>query len=221
MLALSALAVIVFAGLRALAAYYNTVGLALVGNRVLTQVRNDLFNQLQRLSLAFHNRARTGYLIVRVMSDVGFLQDIAVTALLPMLANLLTLVGMAVVMLWLNTPLALLAFATGPLFWLSTVRLSGRIQDPAPRPRPQEGAMAATAAESIGAVKVVHALSLQGTFSRVFSGQSRKSLATGVVGTRLSASLERTVDVLTSVATALVLWFGARQALSGAMTAGD
>jgi len=56
--------------------------------------------------------------------------------------------------------------------------------------------MAATAAESIGAVKVVHALSLEGTFARVFTGHSRKTLATGVIGTRLSASLERTVDVL-------------------------
>ncbi|HKC46444.1 MAG TPA: ABC transporter ATP-binding protein [Gemmatimonadales bacterium] len=221
LLAVSAVAVIVFAGLRALAAYYNTVGLALVGNRVLTNVRNDLFAQLQRLSLSFHNRARTGDLIVRVMSDVGFLQDIAVTALLPLLANLLTLVGMAAVMLWLNTPLALLAFATAPLFWLSTARLTRRIQEAARRQRQQEGAMAATAAESIGAVKVVHALSLEGTFARVFTGHSRKTLATGVIGTRLSASLERTVDVLIALATALVLWFGARQALQGAMTAGD
>src|SRR5262245_46404737 len=143
LLAFAALAVIVFAGLRAIAAYYNTVGLALVGNRVLTTVRNELFSQLQRLSLSFHTRARSGDLIVRVMSDVGFLQDIAVTALLPLLANVLTLVGMAAVMLWLNAPLALLAFATGPLFWASTFRLSRRIQDTARRQRQQEGAMAA------------------------------------------------------------------------------
>ena len=221
LLALSAFAVITFAGLRAIAAYYNTVGLALVGNRVLTTVRNELFDKLQRLSLSFHTRARSGDLIVRVMSDVGYLQDIAVTALLPVLANLLTLVGMATVMLWLNPSLALRAFATGPLFWVSTARLSRRIHETARRQRQQEGAMAATAAESIGAVKVVHALSLEGTFSKAFSSQNRKNLATGVVGTRLSASLERTVDVLIAVATALVLWFGARQALRGAMTAGD
>src|SRR5712691_8550869 len=53
LLAVSALAVIVFAGLRALAAYYNTVGFALIGNRVLTTVRNELYGQLQRLSSRF------------------------------------------------------------------------------------------------------------------------------------------------------------------------
>jgi len=221
LLAVSALAVIVFAGLRALAAYYNTVGFALIGNRVLTAVRNELYGQLQRLSLSFHNRARSGDLLLRVTGDVGFLQDVAVTGLLPLLANALTLVGMAAVMLWLNAPLTLIALATGPLFWVSTARLSRRIRETARRQRQQEGAMAATAAESIGAVKVIHALSLEGTFAQAFTGQSRKNLATGVRATRLSAALERTVDLLIAIATAAVLWFGARSALRGAMTPGD
>src|SRR3989442_6455098 len=133
-----ALAVIVFAALRALAAYYNTVGFALVGNRVLTSVRNELYGQLQRLSLSFHNRARSGDLLVRVTGDVGFLQDVAVTALLPLLANALTLVGMAAVMLWLNAPLTLIAMATGPLFWVSTARLGRRVRETARRQRQQE-----------------------------------------------------------------------------------
>ncbi|HKA58328.1 MAG TPA: ABC transporter ATP-binding protein [Gemmatimonadales bacterium] len=221
LLILAALAVIAVAALRAVAAYYNTIGLALVGNRVLTQVRSELYNQLQRLSLSFHTRARTGDLLIRVTGDVGFLQDIVVTAFLPLLGNGLTLVGMAAVMLWMNAPLALVVFATGPLFWLSTVRISRRIQETARRHRQLEGEMAATAAESIGAVKVIHALSLEGTFAQAFTGQSRKNLATGVVATRLSAGLERTVDLLIAVATALVLWFGARSALRGAITPGD
>src|SRR5438034_5880323 len=81
--------------------------------------------------------------------------------------------------------------------------------------------MAATAAESIGAVKAIHALSLQGTFARVFTGESRKNLATGTDATRLAAGLERTVDLLIAVATALTLWLGARLVLRGAMTPGD
>src|SRR5437667_2946523 len=221
LLMLSALAVIAFAGLRALAAYCNTVGFALVGNRVLTAVRSELYSQLQRLSLSFHTRAKSGDLIVRVIGDVGFLQDVTVTAFLPLLANALTLVGMAAVMLWLNAPLTLLTLATGPLFWVCTTRLSQRIRDTARQQRQQEGAMAATAAESIEGVKVIHALSLEETFARAFTGQSRKNLATGTYATRLAAGLERTVDLLIAVATALTLWLGAKLVLRGAMTPGD
>src|SRR6266699_2987523 len=195
LLALAAVAVVAFAGLRALAAYYNTVGLALAGNRVLTAVRNELYAQLQRLSLSFHTRARTGDLIVRVTGDVGFLQDVVVTAFLPLVASGLTFVGMAAVMLWLNAPLALLAFATGPLFLLSTVRLSRRIRDNARRQRQQQGAMAATAAESIGAVKVVHALSLEGTFAQAFAKYTGRLAKASAAGERVVDLLDRTPDV--------------------------
>src|SRR5438128_1094995 len=99
---------------------------------------------------------------------------------------------------------------------------SGRLlQHRRPGARRQPGAMAATAAESIGAVKVIHALSLEGTFAQAFTKQSRKNLATGAAATRLEAALERTVDLLIAVATALVLWSGARLVLRGAMTLGD
>src|SRR2546428_5861318 len=67
----------------------------------------------------------------------------------------------------------------------------------------------------------MHALSLEGTFAQAFTKQSRKNLATGAAATRLEAALERTVDLLIAVATALVLWSGARLVLRGAMTLGD
>src|SRR2546428_606115 len=127
LLALAAVAVVAFAGLRALAAYYNTVGLALAGNRVLTAVRNELYAHLQRLSLSFHTRARTGDLIVRVTGDVGFLQDVVVTAFLPLLASGLTFVGMAAGVLLLHAPLTLFGVRTGPAFFPCKVRLRRRV----------------------------------------------------------------------------------------------
>ena len=86
-LALSALAIVVLTGLRTLADYANTIGFALIGNRVLTQVRNELYRHLQGLSLSFHTRARSGDLILRVMSDVNMVKDVAGTAALPLLAR--------------------------------------------------------------------------------------------------------------------------------------
>src|ERR1043165_5281993 len=81
--------------------------------------------------------------------------------------------------------------------------------------------MAATFAESIGAIKTVQALSLEENFARAFSTQSEKSLKQDVQGKRLSAALERSLDVLIAVATALVLWYGARLVLRKEITAGS
>ncbi|MDM9382257.1 ABC transporter ATP-binding protein [Chlorogloeopsis sp. ULAP01] len=217
----SAIAVFAITGLRGIAAYWNTVGFALVGNRVLTEVRSVLYCHLQTLSLSFHNNARSGDLTLRVISDVGLLQEIAVTALLPLLANSLILVGMIAVMFWLNVQLALLTLAMIPLFWFSTIRLTRRIREVSRQQRRREGAMAATTAESMAAIKIVQALSLQDKFASVFTGQNKKSLKEGVKVKRLAANLERTVDVLIGGATALVLWRGAELVLSNALTPGD
>src|SRR6185436_19539063 len=97
-----------------------------------------------------------------------------------------------------------------PLFWLRTVSLTGRIRDVARKQRRQEGAMAAIAAESIGAIRTVQALSLEEKFADSFAADSERSMKQDTKGKRLSATLERTVDVLIAIATALVLWMGAR-----------
>lgn len=217
----AAIGLVVFATLRSGATFASSVGFALAGNRALTAIRSALFRHLQTLSLAFHNRARAGDLVVRMISDIGMVQEVAVTAVLPLLGNLLILIGMFGVMLWLDSQLALLALATLPLLALVTWRRGRRIRDAARRTRKREGAMAATASESITAIKTVQSLSLGGRFHEAFAGHNSASLEEGVRTKRLSAGLERGVDVLVALATALVLWFGARRVLAHELSPGE
>ncbi len=217
---LSAIAIVVFGGLRALFAYANTVGLALVGNRVLTQVRADLYRHLQALSLSYHYKTRTGELIVRVIGDIGLLKDATVSAMLPFITNILIVVGMTAVMLQMNWRLAVLSLIPLPIFWYRTTQLTGRLRQAAREQRKREGAMAATAAESIGAIKVVKALSLEPVFSRAFAKQNAKSLMDGAKAKRIEAALERTVDALIAISSALVVWAGSRMVMEGALTLG-
>src|SRR3989475_9220435 len=123
LLTLAALAVITFTALRALASYWQTIGFTLIGNRALAKVRAQLYRHVQYLSLSFHTTARTGDLVVRVISDVGMLQDVVVTAFLPMIAKVCILAGMMALMFHMNWQLALVALAVLPLFWLRTVTL--------------------------------------------------------------------------------------------------
>src|SRR5262245_22791216 len=221
LLVLAALAVVVINALRGLADYGYTVGFALTSNRVLTEVREEVYRHMQRLSLSFHCKARSGDLIIRIIGDVSQLNDAAVTAALPLFANLLILTGMVVVMFRLQWQLALLVLLTAPLYWILTVRVGRRLQEVSRQQRKQEGAMAATAAESLTGIQVVQALGLERVFGGAFASDNKRSLKAGVKATRLTARLERTVDVLIAAATALVLWYGARLVLSGKMTPGD
>jgi ATP-binding cassette, subfamily B, bacterial len=216
-----AISVVIVTALRAYASYRSTIGFAQIGNRVLTKIRSRLYRHIQYLSLSFHTRARTGDLVMRVINDVSMLQDVAVTALLPTLAKVLLVAGMLGLMFWMNWRLALVAISILPFFWLRTVSLTRRIREVAQKQRQQQGAMAATAAESITAIRTVQALSLEGSFAKAFSAENERILKEDVRGKRLSATLERSVDVLVAMATALVLWYGGTLLLRGAITAGD
>ena len=221
LLAGAALGLIAITGLRAIAGYWSTVGLAIVGSRVMTQVRNRLYRHLQRLSLDYHSKARSGDLIVRVSGDASRLQEILLTAALPLVVSVLTLTGMVGVMLWLDVKLTLLSLVTFPLFGLAATRLSQRIRHTSLQQRQREGDMAATAAESLTAIKLVQAMSLENAFADLFAQQNHRSLKESVETKRLSVHLERTVDVLIAVGTALVLWYGARLVLEDVLSPGE
>lgn len=207
--------------LRSLAAYFSIVGMALAATNILTEVRAELYSHLQRLSLGFHHSAKTGDLITRVTSDVERLREVTVMAVMPLLAHSLTLAGMVFVMFWMNWELALIAIAVVPLFLFSTVRLTHQIRRVVKTQRQREGAIAANTAEALGAIKVVQALSLHEMLERDFSDHNRHSLQATNQAQRFSAALERLVELLVGIATALVLWRGVYLVLDQTVTPGD
>jgi ATP-binding cassette subfamily B protein len=221
LLALAGVAVVVLAALRALASYLSTVAFALAGSRAMTSVRAETFRHLQRLSLRFHGSARSGDLVTRLVGDVGRLQDVAVTAALPLVGNVVTLLGMVAVMLVLDWRLGLLVLAAFPPFLLHSSKQGRRITAASRKQRRREGDLAGTIGETVGAIRVVQAYSLEPVLSAQFERSNGRSLKEGVRATRLSAGLERRTDLLVGVATGMVLFVGGSYVLTGGLTPGE
>ncbi|MCJ8283076.1 MAG: ABC transporter ATP-binding protein/permease [Rivularia sp. ALOHA_DT_140] len=212
---------IAIVGLRALAAYFSVYGMALSASNVLTEVRTELYSHIQRLSLSFHHKAKTGDLITRVTSDIDKIREVTVMALLPLIANSLTILGMIAVMFWLHWELAIIAVVLFPLFIYLTYRFTQSIRGVVKSQRKREGTIAAATAESLGAIKLVQALSLQEMLEASFANENRQSLQASVKVRKLSAGLERLVELLVGLATALVLWRGVHLVLGNHITPGD
>ena len=221
LIGLGALVILTIAGLRVLADYAGSIGLAILGNRVLTRLRGDLYRHLQRLPLAFHTRSRSGELVLRVIADINQFKSVLIDAALPLAARLLVLVLMFAMMIWLNWKLALVVLAMLPLFGLSTLRLSRRVQQSAKAQRKRDGSMAATATETMGAIQLVQALSLEEHFAAQFAHQNQESQKDDIKALRWSAALSRGIGFLIAACTAAVLWFGARLVLRGELTPGE
>lgn len=221
LLALAAASLLLITGVRVVSHYYERVGFAVVGNRVLTEVRSALFRHIQCLSMAFHNRSRSGDLLVRVMGDIGMLREVAVIALMPMIGNLLVLLVMGGLMLWLNWKLALVVMISAPLYWLPTIHFGRRIQDVSRKQRRREGKMAAGTMEMIGAMQAVKTLALEDSFAEKVESQGQKNLKEGVMFRRLLARMTGTVQLMTGLSTAAVLFYGTYLVLDGEITAGS
>jgi ATP-binding cassette subfamily B protein len=207
--------------LRAGCSYAMTLAFALAGSRLLSQVQGDLFAHLQRLPMAFHDRARTGDLVTRVTSDVGRLKEVAVTAALPLVGNVVTLVSMIGVVAFVDWQLALVMLAIFPLFFVLSLRLGRRINTVSRTQRRADGALASHATETLSAMRVVKSYGLEQAMQSAFTRSNKKSLKDGVQAKRLSAGLERKTDVLVGLATSVVLYVGAQRVLAGAMTPGE
>ena len=214
-------AMVVITALRGLADYLSTIGFNLIGSRVLTEVRNDLYRHLQGLSLSFHTKSRGGDLTVRVMADVNQIKSAATNGLLPLFAQLLVLVTMMGIMFWLNWKLALVALSLLPLLVYFSARFGRRAKRAARRQREREGAMASTAAESLANIKLVQAFSLEGLFANLFVLENQKSMKEDLEGVRVSAALARVMRFLVGCSIALVVWFGARLVMEGGLSPGE
>ncbi|MEF3122443.1 ABC transporter ATP-binding protein [Kocuria flava] len=215
------LATVAITGFRALCSFLATVAFALVGSRVTTVLRARVFDHVQALSARYHGVARTGDTVQRLVSDIGRLQEVAVGAGLPLLANVVTLVAMCAVMVVLD-PLLAAVVVLALLAFLAVGRGSAaRITQASRRTRQGEAALANTAHEVLGAIRTVQAYGLEEATARTFRAANDQALTEGVRSRRLAAGLERSTDVIVGVATAAVVVGGGLRVLEGAMTLGD
>ena len=220
-LALSAAAIVAITGLAAAAEYLGSVWLNRAACRIIANVRNRLFDHLIHLPVAFFQSQRSGDLLTRVTFDIDRMRDILISVMLPLITTAFGLAAMSGVMLWMDWRLALIAIVTLPLFALSVSGRTKRIRAVTRVQRSREGEVASTAGEVIGAIRVVQAFSLEPLFFRKFSLLNRQSLEEGAKVQVISASLERTTEVLVAASVALVLWAGSHLVMGHKLTVGE
>jgi ATP-binding cassette, subfamily B, bacterial len=199
-----------------LATYLSDAG----AERVGADIRADLHARLLTLSLGFHVRHRTGDLATRLTGDVGRVQDALVAWLTNLLPEGVTLVGMAVVLWAIDPALALTSLLVVPPLGLVIADRRRRLRAAQRDYRDRQGELAAGATETIRNVGLVQALCGETHAQRVFGARNVAMARSGLAVSDLNARYEPTADVVLAAGTALVLWVGVGQVLSGRMTIG-
>ena len=215
------LAVILIAVAGALSSYFEKYLTTSVGQWVMHDLRRVLYHHIQRLSLAYHDHKPAGDLISTVTADIDSIQDFISQALLGILVNILTLVGMLLVMFYLNWRFTLIALSVTPFLFIVVYTYTRRIKQASRDLRKKEGEVVSVVAEVLNSIRVVKAFAREDYEEARLAQQSLENVEIALRARSLKAKLAPVVQVIVAVGTCLVLWYGVNLVLSEQMTSGS
>src|SRR5437764_10584614 len=200
--------------------YVQTYLTGWVGERILADLRNGLFRHLQRLSLGFFERNRAGVIISRLTNDVEAIDQLVTDGVTSLVQNTLTLLGTAILLFVLDWRLALATLTVIPLMSIATAVFRVRSARAYRAVRERLGLVTATLAEDIAGMRIVQAFTRERASIRNFRTVSERYRDSNMQTVVLNGLYFPFVDLLSTVALAVVLGYGGHLYLQRRATLG-
>jgi ABC-type multidrug transport system fused ATPase/permease subunit len=202
------------------ATYVQTYLINWVGQRALQDLRIQLFEHLQRLSIGFYSRNKAGVLISRLTNDVQALDQLVTEGIATLFSATLTLIGTAVILIVLDPSLALVTFLTFPVLLIGSVIFRIASTGAYRLTREKIAFVTAYLQETLSGVRIVRAFGQEPRHKRRFAELNDEHRDANMKTVYLNAAYFPSVELLSAVATAAILIYGGNQVLDEAVTIG-
>ncbi|HEU4401391.1 MAG TPA: ABC transporter ATP-binding protein [Candidatus Polarisedimenticolia bacterium] len=202
------------------ARYAQLYSMERTGQNVILALRNRLFTHLQSLDAAFFDRYPVGRLMTRVTTDVESLADLFSSGVVSLLGDSLKLLAIVAILWWLDARLALVTFTMVPALFLLSVFYRGRIRQAYRDVRRRIARLNAHLQESISGMLLVQLFRRQSEDLREFEAINREHRDAELRSVVYESSFSAIVELVGTLATALIVWSGGGQILRGALTFG-
>ena len=202
------------------ATYVQTYLVSWIGQRALQDLRSRIFSHLQSLSIGFYSRNRAGVLISRLTNDVQALDQLVSDGIVTLFSASLTLVGTAGILLFLDPNLALVTFAVFPVLLASSVAFRIASAGAYRLTREKIALVTAYLQETLSGVRIVRAFGQEPRHIRQFAELNDEHREANMRTVNLNAVYFPSVELLSAVATAVILLYGGNQVVDGAVTIG-
>ena len=196
--------------------YALSVSINILGQRVLYDIRADIFTKLQRLPLSYFDANPVGRLITRVTSDVDAINQFITAGLVALIQSVLLIVTYVIIMLSINWQLALISFAVLPVLYLVTGYFRTKLRDSFRNTRVQQAIVNTKLNENITGMLTVQLFGRENRNGVDFDRSNRSLLGANLRSVSWFAFFQPSVSILGSVASALVLYFAGRAILGEA-----
>jgi ATP-binding cassette, subfamily B, bacterial len=206
--------------LYAVATFWESYLVGWIGTRALQDLRERIFTHLQSMSIGFFTRRSPGVLISRMTNDVEALNQLVTNGLVTIFSSTLTLVGIVVIMLFLDVQLALITFVTFPLLAVASVIFRIVSAGTYRATRERIAAVTAYLQETLSGVRVVRSFGQEPRHVAAMTDLNEQNRDVNMKTVYLNASYFPAVELLAAVGTAVILLYGGTQAINGALEVG-
>ena len=202
------------------AEYVQTWAMQLTGQRIMFDMRMAIYRHLQRLDLRYYDRNPVGRLMTRVTSDVDVLNDLFTSGVVTIFSDVFTLLGIMVVMLWMDWRLALISFTVLPLIVLIAQWFRHNVRESYRTVRTWIARINAFLQENITGMSTVQLFRREALNFERFDAIDRKHRDANVDSIFYYAVFYPAIEAVSALAAALIIWYGGANVLAGTLTLG-
>ncbi|HEX3242088.1 MAG TPA: ABC transporter ATP-binding protein [Solirubrobacterales bacterium] len=204
----------------AVATYTQTYLVGWVGTRALQDLRERVFSHLQSMSIGFFTRNSPGVLISRMTNDIEALNQLVTSGVVTLLSSVMTLIGVVVILLFLDLKLALVTFLTFPLLLVASVIFRIASHGAYRLTRERIAAVTAYLQETLSGVRIVRSFGQEPRHAAEMEALNESNREANMRTVYLNATYFPAVELLSAVATAAIILYGGTQAIDGAIRIG-
>lgn len=220
MLYVIAVSIVVIFIIRGLFFYGQSYLMSWVGQKVVIDIRGEVFRKLQRLSLAFYDKNKTGTIMSYVTNDVAALQTAMVEKAVELVTEGLVLVGSIAAMLWLDWKLTLFTFCTFPVVLWFMDYFGKKIRKNGGEIQACTAELTSVLQETVSSARVIKSFVREDYEINRFDNQNKENFYANMKNIKLNALLTPTVEFVAAVGVTVVMWYGGRSVINGDITAG-
>lgn len=200
--------------------WMHTRWINFTGQRILFDLRQQLFNHLQALSFRFFDGRPAGKIMSRITNDTNAIGELINGGLITMVMEVTHLLGIVIILFWMDWQLALLSFIMMPLLYIIVAKLRPKIEGSWSRSRSTMSAINGNLNETIQGIRVIQAFSRQRTNNEKFNGINTRNKQAFMRAITLESMVYPLVEMIGMLGTCIVVWFGAMRVMEGAITLG-
>ncbi len=201
--------------------YVQTYGLQVVGLSIIRTLRLQMFRRLMGQSTRFLKSRPSGVFVTRLTNDLEAIGEFFATGVITLLSDIIRLVAIAGVMLWMNYRLTIAAFIAIPVLWLLGLYFRNKLRYAYRSIRLKIAALNAFIAESLGGIETIQSVGIAEPFVKRFQRLNEDNKLANMDSIKYDASLYAIVEVLGSVATGALLWYGGGLRETNTLTFGE